>query len=80
MEYKISSYDFWYKLKDIYPVIHKSYHLKDKRIQKISISIIGLEFIRSDFSNDISEPYGTDYIFKIIDKEKLTWAKIAYGI
>jgi hypothetical protein len=42
--------------------------------------MIGLEFVKTDYANDISQPYATDYVFKIVNKEKLMWAKIAYGI
>jgi hypothetical protein len=79
MEYKISSNNFWNKLRCHYPV-YKNWHLKDARIQKISKSLLGLKFINTEFSDQIDKPYNTYFKFEIINKEKFLWAQLKYDL
>jgi hypothetical protein len=79
MEYRIDSSIFWNKLYSIYNKGH-DWHLKDEDIQYITKEKLGLIFIVTCFNEEIDRPYDSVFVFEIVDKEKLLWAKIKYGI
>ena len=79
MEYKIKSSTFWKNLKGIYN--HGlDWHLADKKIQSISKEKLGLKYLDTVYDDDISSPYSSEFLFKIVDQDKLLWAKLKYGI
>lgn len=80
MTYKIYSNEFWNNLRHLYPV-EKQWHLKDSKIQKISKSILGLQFVETRYDEDeFGNPHSAIFLFKIINRHTFTWAKMKYGI
>ena len=72
----ISSETFWKYANKIYP-INIDWHLRDPSMQIITREKTGLEFVETIFA-DLSD--NTNFVFKIVDKKKYTFAKIKYGI
>ena len=79
MEYKIKSSTFWKNLKVIYNQ-GLDWHLSDKKIQALSKEKLGLKYLDTVFNDDIDHPYDSEFLFEIVNKEKLLWAKLKYGI
>jgi hypothetical protein len=79
MEYKIKSSTFWKNLKKIYNR-GLDWHLADKKIQAISKEKLGLKYLDTVYDDDISSPYSSEFLFEIVDQDKLLWAKLKYGI
>ena len=79
MEFKIKSSTFWKNLKEIYNYGH-NWHLADKKIQSISKKKLGLKYIDTVFNEDINHPDDSEFVFEIVDQEKLLWARLKYGI
>jgi hypothetical protein len=79
MEFEITSDEFWFKLKGVYPV-HENWHIEDKRIQDISKRELGLRYIETIYTDKIDRPYSSIFKFKIVNKQNFLWAKMKYGI
>ena len=79
MEYKIRSSIFWKNLKGVYDHAD-DWHLADKKIQSITKKNFGLIYIDTVFDDDIDHPYGSEFLFKIVNKEKFLWSRLKYEI
>jgi hypothetical protein len=79
MEYKISSSKFWHRTNDVYD-FGLDWHLSDEKIQVLTKKNLGLKYLDTVFNNDISSPYVSEFLFEIVDQDKLLWAKLKYGI
>lgn len=79
MEYKIPSSKFWRATDAVYN--HGfDWHLSDKKIQALTKKKLGLKYLDTVYDNDISSPYASEFLFEIVDQDKLLWAKLKYGI
>jgi hypothetical protein len=79
MEYKIPSSKFWHTTKSVYN--HGlDWHLSDEKIQSLTKKKLGLKYLDTVYDDDISSPYSSEFLFEIVDQDKLLWAKLKYGI
>ena len=76
MEYKISSSKFWHRTNDVYD-FGLDWHLSDEKIQVLTKKKLGLKYLDTVFN---SSPYVSEFLFEIVDQDKLLWAKLKYGI
>ena len=79
MEYKIPSSKFWRATDGAYN--HGlDWHLSDEKIQSLTKKKLGLKYLDTVYDDDISSPYSSEFLFEIVDQDKLLWAKLKYGI
>jgi len=77
--YKIPSSKFWSKINDVYNQ-GLDWHLSDQKIQVLTKKKLGLKYLDTVYDGDISSPYSSEFLFEIVDPDKLLWAKLKYGI
>jgi hypothetical protein len=79
MEYKIPSSKFWRATDGVYN--HGlDWHLSDEKIQSLTKKKLGLKYLNTVYDADVSSPYSSEFLFEIVDQDKLLWAKLKYGI
>ena len=75
--YDIETGVFWSFATKIYPM-EQDWHLLDHRIQKITINLLGLEYIETQFDSDLNSQK-CFFKFRITNKKKFLWARLKYG-